>query len=256
MGHRDQHAALGAQHVAGFVEHDLYLPRVLAEPVTRARPLAASGSTSASRRTRPSAFDTTLWATTSTSPSRRSASRPAMICRQVVSGRDLRQPVDRRDAQRGCAHELLRSICRSIPLVCAAPPRAAGQLRLQRREILRRVDVQRQRRHVHDFVNDAGLRRDRGVALAAVGSERWGDRVRRGQQQCVRAGSVAVGNDQRRRRLERAWQSARRAVAGSSSGQSPGTSSARSRPDSTAQRIATAAASLCPSCSSSRTVAP
>ena len=57
---------------------------------------SADGSTSASATTRPSAFETTFWQTTRTSPlldaDLRGGDRARELGREVVAGTDLRQP--------------------------------------------------------------------------------------------------------------------------------------------------------------------
>ena len=72
MGDGDQHPVLGAANLAGLVQDDLDLTGILSSWRPTAWP-ARSVSRSPWRRVRPSALETTLWASTSTSP----AARPA-----------------------------------------------------------------------------------------------------------------------------------------------------------------------------------
>ena len=83
-----------------------------------------------------------------------------------------------------------------------ACPRRARRDPPQRREVVRRVDVEPERRHLGDL-DGARRPRARGVAGERPGPERRLDHVRRRQQQRVRARPVAVGDDgpvRRRRR--------------------------------------------------------
>ena len=76
----------GADDLAALAEDHLDVARV-AVRARRARPRAADGSTSASRTTRPSTFETAFCATTTTSPSSSPPARSAAACEQQRRGR-------------------------------------------------------------------------------------------------------------------------------------------------------------------------
>ena len=101
------------------------------------------GSTSASRTTRPSALETTLWAITSTSPARSSPAAASSAARSSP-GRTSGRPGQRLERDHPAATPGSR---RSEQLARAqGAARARGERRAQRREVVGRVDVEPERR--------------------------------------------------------------------------------------------------------------
>ena len=155
------------------------------------------GSTLAGATTRPSAFETTLCATTRTSPS---ANRPRRR-RAAARGRRRAAPracpgVPRRRSRVRSRSAAARARRRSLARVGDAaehPARvrraaaAVGERDAQVGEVGGRVDVERERLDRLDRARHAGCGRGLLVQRAAVGPERGLDDVRRGQQQRVRA---------------------------------------------------------------------
>ena len=190
---------------------------VLARRAPAPAPRARSPS---SRRTRPSAFDTTLCATTSTSVSgevRRRGGGDQLG--EVVARPDRRQRRERGDAERAQA-DACTTRTGVAPGAVELAERAAGGGRLaaaelelgdQLREVGRGVHVERQARHVLHAVGHARLLGRGDVAREAARPEARLDRVRRRQHERVRAGAVAVGDDHDRASARRAARPARRA---------------------------------------------
>src|SRR4051794_1485575 len=160
------------------------------------------GSTSARRRNRPSALDTTLWATTTTSwdarsagaaasmsparssPGRTSGSAPTASTRSASSGLDGDGRPDAGSIElREGAAGALRTAARAVD------PRP------QRREVAGRVDVERERRHALDAVHHVTPARDLDVAVEAVRPEARRERAGRRDYQRVGAGAMAVWHD-------------------------------------------------------------
>ena len=186
----------------------------------------ADGSMPASARTRPSAFETTLWATTSTScgPSGGSSRAPAAASSAARSspGRTSGRP-----GSAGAGALRRRGRAARAARACAARAAAAGVERgAQRREVAGRVDVELERGQAAD-----AHRRARSV----------GERRVAGEEPGPKAGVSAVGGSISSAFVPEPWRSghdhdARPGggeqlvdLAGSSAGQSPGTSSTRSR---------------------------
>ena len=224
-------ARLADEHAGAFADHARRPRRAPpgrpAGPCPGARrcPRARGpGSMSASFRTRPSAFDTTLWATTRTSPPARSGgARAGDQGREVVTRRHLRQRSERGCRERGQParrcwiagatggataggrrgatvwRTFERSSWRSAPRVigrAAALLQEHGELG----EVVGSVDVEHQRGHGLDPVAQAGGVGAVEVALERVGAEARRDDASGGrEQQRVRPGAVAVGDDRRRR---------------------------------------------------------
>ena len=97
----DDQAGPKAQDLAGFGQDHLHQGRVLARGGRELR-ARGDGVTSASETYRPSAFETILWVTTSTSPrarrQRRGLQRVAEDAREIVAGPDRRDARYRRQA--------------------------------------------------------------------------------------------------------------------------------------------------------------
>ena len=230
-GHAHEHAALGAQQLGRLVEHDLH-ERAGPCRARRASARARSpGSTSARRRSRPSAFDTTLWATTSTSPSARSARGRR---------RQQRAEVVARARPRAAAASGMAERLRPSP---ASGRRARRAWRGAARRAARceRLHAARPRSSpVSTSSTSDGGALHAQAAPAASAAARWRSKLpgpklgsiasgrrRAAARWCrCRGGRARSSRRRRRRRVEQR----RRPRAGSSSGVSPGTSSTRSKP--------------------------
>ena len=249
MGDADQHSALGAQHLALTRRAR---PALGAESfpssVCQLRRSGLGADLAQAAATRPSDFETTLWATTSTSPSARPCGRSAVSDQlaEVVAGLDLGQPLERGRRQHRFSPGYA-ACWPSIPRVWAAPPWVRRASASERLEVLGRVHVERERRDVDDLVADP----------ADLASASWRSRLpgpKDGVERVWRASAAARWSRCRGGRARSAPTAGPpgRAIsssssAGSSIGQSPGTSSSpvESRRRALGGRRG-AAASLCP----------
>ena len=111
----------------------------------------------------------------------------------------------------------------SAAAVAGARSGSSASTARERREVVRRVEVERQRVERLDRDVVAGALGPVGVALAAARPERRPDRVGGARSERVGAGAVAVGDDRDPARRP-CVPSAASSSAGSSSGQSPGSS--------------------------------
>ena len=179
----------------------------------RARGPRSPGSISSRRRTRPSAFETTLCATTSDV-----AVAEVLRCGrrdqagEVVAGSDRRQRSERADAERGqaeaCAagavHAPARSSWRSAPRVEGAWPRrpssAARRARRGRRACPRRARGRAPPRRGAAPAPPAAA----AMWRAKLSGPNAGlDRIRRREHERVRAGAVTIGDDHHSARRRR-----------------------------------------------------
>ena len=133
-----------------LVEHHLHVTRVLAVLLGELERLASRARPRPARTTRPSALETTLWATASTSVGPQAAVEPARRLAeergQVVARPDLRHARER--GERDHAAATRRS---STARVRAAACRPRVERRAQRGEVVGRVDVEPERRQVADL---------------------------------------------------------------------------------------------------------
>ena len=145
------------------------------------------GSISSSRRTRPSAFETTLCASTSTSPSAEVGGRGrGDQSREVVAGPDRRQRRERADAERGQAEacgrravDARRGRAGEGRRAWRAPGRGAARAPRELGEVVGRVHVEREAGHPLDAAWNA-RRLGRGhMAREAARPEARLDRVGR-----------------------------------------------------------------------------
>src|SRR4051812_24870839 len=118
--------------------------------------------TALSRTNCPSDFETTLWAMTTTSFS--------LTCGAMRAAR-------------------------SSPSRISGRPGMTSALSIDGLEVVGGVDVESEGGDLLDGPGDAGAVGELGVALARAHAERRCDRGRRAEQQAVRAGAVAVGED-------------------------------------------------------------
>ncbi len=195
-GPADQPAVVGPQDLLGLIHHDLDRARVLVPFAAQSR-AQSPGSTVARSTTRPSALLTTLCATHSTSVGRRW--KPASRAARSSPGRTSGSPGRRRPRSR----------------------------RGERREVVRRVDVEGKRRHVDDAHPHAGR----------APSAAW-----RAHEPGPNDGSITDGGSSTSALVPVPWRSgtivspgpapasSASTSAGSSRGQSPGTSSTRAAP--------------------------
>ena len=226
---RDQHAALGAQHLGALVEHHLHHARVLVE---RVRQLAARAPTAARRpaaTSRPSAFETTFWLRTTTSP--RPIATPALAATSAINsarsspGRHLRharhdllRTAPQRSSRGGAdaadlAQHSARARCAPVHVV-----ERADELRRDRRRCRRRG---RAKEPCVTTCSRPFVLRLLHVARQRVRAELRLERARRVEQERVGARVVAVGHDHdvlRRRSRARAG----RAPPGRPAGSRPG----------------------------------
>ena len=203
-GAADQAAAVGAHDLGGLVEDHLHVPRVLAVLLGQLARLPA-GEDGVSATTRPSALETTLWATASTSvgAGRRCGGGLGQQRLEVVAGSDLRHArqatSEIRPGRESCAVTPPRGPAGRAPRACAGRPRPPLERRAQGGEVVGRVDVEPERRQPKTWTVAPAARAGR-VAGERAGPERRRHHARRGEQQRVGAAAVAVGDDRHRGR--------------------------------------------------------
>ena len=241
LGAHDQHAALGTHHLGALVEDHLHQARVLVRASRRAHRARADGSTCRRSRSRPSAFETTFCATTSTSPS--PIVTPARSRRRAIAATGRRPGRISGSRRAACLRERERSSCDGGSPSCARSARSTPRVsrRARRARCASALHAARRgRRRVSTSSASEGTSLDRAVEAARsrlldVALERAGAELRlngpRGSSsERVGAAAVAVGHDHDVRSPPRRRDRARPAPPGRAAGSRPAPAApARSR---------------------------